>query len=140
MDVSVRGLPPETGFDLFVIQLPNAPFGLSWYQGDIETNRHGRGQQRFVGRFSEETFTVAPASGPAVQIHHDAFPDAQLNPATAPVHQLHLGLWFNSAADAVKAGCPGDVTPFNGNHNAGVQVLSTRNFPDLQGPLLNVKP
>jgi hypothetical protein len=140
MDVSLRGLPPETGFDLFVIQLPDAPFGLAWYQGDIETNRQGRGQQRFVGRFSEETFTVAPGSGPAPQIHHNAAPDAQLNPATGPVHQFHLGLWFNTSADAVKAGCPGDVTPFNGAHNAGIQVLSTRNFPDLLGPLLNVKP
>jgi len=110
------------------------------YEGDIETDAHGRGHQRFVGRFSTETFSVAQGSGPAPTIHHDAFPDASLNPATAPVHQAHLGLWFNSPGDAMKAGCPGDVTPFNGDHNAGIQVLSTRNFADLQGPLLNVKP
>jgi hypothetical protein len=140
MDVSVRGLPPQTEFDIFVIQLPNAPFGLAWYQGDIETDKHGQGHQRFVGRFSQETFTVAQGSRPAPVVHANAFPDAQLNPSTGPVHQFHLGLWFNNAADAVRAGCPGDVTPFNGEHNAGIQVLSTRNFPDLHGPLLNVQP
>lgn len=140
MDVSVRGLPPHTAFDLFVAQLPNAPFGLGWYQGDIETDRHGDGRQRFVGRFSSETFSVASGSGPAPVLHHNAFPDAQLNPAVGPLHQFHLGLWFNSPADAARAGCPGDVTPFNGEHNAGIQALSTRNFSDLRGPLQEVKP
>ena len=140
MDVSVHGLPPQTGFDLFVIRLPNAPFGLSWYQGDIETDRHGQGHQRFMGRFSSETFTTAPGSGTAPTLHHNAFPDAQLNPATGPVHQFHLGLWFNAPADAVRAGCPGDVTPFNGEHAAGIQVLSTRNAADEQGPLGEVRP
>src|SRR5258707_3270344 len=43
MKVKVWGLPPNTGFDFFVIQVPNAPFGLSWYQGDIETNKDGVG-------------------------------------------------------------------------------------------------
>src|SRR4051794_4954631 len=33
MEVSITGLPPNTEFDLFVIQVPNAPFGTSWYQG-----------------------------------------------------------------------------------------------------------
>src|ERR1700748_969683 len=36
MDVSVEGLPPRTEFDFFVLQVPKAPFGVSWYQGDIE--------------------------------------------------------------------------------------------------------
>jgi len=40
----------------------------------------------------------------------------------------------------MNAGCPGDVTPFNGEHNAGIQVLNTSQFQDLQGPLLSVKP
>jgi hypothetical protein len=47
----------------------------------------------------------------------------------------HLGLWFNSPRDAARAGCPATVTPFNGEHNAGVQALSTRNFSTLFGPL-----
>ena len=140
MDVSVQGLPPRTEFNLFVTQVPNAPFGLAWYQGSVETNEQGRGRQTFIGRFNEETFIVAPGAVPAPQLHHNAFPDAQLNPLTGPVHTFHLGLWFNSPADAVKAGCPGDVTPFSGEHTAGIQALSSNNFLDAQGPLLNVKP
>ena len=65
---------------------------------------------------------------------------ASANPATAPVHQYHLGLWFNSPADAVAAGCPGTVTPFNGDHSAGVQALSTRQFRDDRGPLRRIRP
>ena len=60
MDVKVWGLPPNTDFDFFVIQVPKAPFGLAWYQGDIETNKYGVGHERFIGRFSIETFIVAP--------------------------------------------------------------------------------
>jgi hypothetical protein len=140
MQVSIDGLPPNTNFDFFVIQKPGAPFGLAWYQGDIETDEYGHGEEHFIGRFNEETFIVAQGSVPAPLVHNNAFPDAATNPVTGPVHTFHLGLWFNSPADAVKAGCPGDVTPFNGEHNAGIQVLNTSNFQDLQGPLLSVKP
>jgi hypothetical protein len=55
------------------------------------------------------------------------------------VQIYHLGLWFNSTADATKAGCPGTATTFNGEHNAGVQVLNTGKFPDDQGPLFDLK-
>ena len=140
MRVRVEGLPPNTDFDLFVIQVPNAPFGMAWYQGDIETNARGVGRGSFIGRFNEETFIVAPGSVAAPSVHNNAFSDATLNPKTGPIHTYHLGLWFNSPADAAKAGCPGNVTPFNGEHNAGVQVLNTSGFPDLTGPLLKVKP
>jgi len=138
MNVDVSGLPPNTAFDFFVIQLPNAPFGLAWYQGDIETDDEGEGHQTFRGRFSIETFTVAqpPGNQPApVVFNQPPFPDAAINPATEPVHNYHLGLWFGSPRAAMAAGCPPTVTRFNGEHNAGIQVLSTRNFPNLAGPL-----
>jgi hypothetical protein len=140
MTVGVQGLPPNTDFDFFVIQVPNTPFGMAWYQGDIETDSGGNGTGKFIGRFNIETFIVAPGSAPAPVVHNNAFPDASLNPVTNPVHTYHLGLWFNSPADAVKAGCPGNVTPFNGDHNAGIQVLSTRNAPDGHGPLRDFEP
>jgi hypothetical protein len=140
MEVKVWGLPPDTDFDFFVIQVPNGPFGMSWYQGDIETNRHGVGYGRFIGRFNIETFIVAPGTAPSPVVFHNAFPDAFQNPPTGPIHTYHLGLWFNSPSDAQKAGGPGTVTPFNGEHNAGVQVLNTSNYPDLAGPLINLKP
>lgn len=140
MRVEVDGLPPNTDFDFFVIQVPKAPFGMAWYQGDIETDSYGKGRARFIGRFNAETFIVAPNSAPAPSVHNNAFPDAVSNPATGPIHTYHLGLWFNSPQDAMNAGCPATVTPFNGEHDAGIQVLNTSNFPDLQGPLLTVKP
>jgi hypothetical protein len=139
MTVVVSGLPANTDFDFFVIQVPTAPFGLSWYQGDVETDGQGNGIQEFIGRFSDETFIVAPgvASAPDT-MPNGPFPDATTNPKTAPVQLYHLGMWFNNPADAVKAGAPGTVTPFNGEHNAGVQVINTSNFPAL-GPLFRVK-
>ena len=143
MDVDVEGLPPNTEFDFFVIQIPNAPFGLAWYQGDIETDGQGEGHQLFVGRFNRETFIVAqpPGGQPAPVVHNQPpFPDASMNPATEPIHTYHLGLWFGSPQDAQAAGCPATETRFNGEHNAGIQVLSTRNFGNLNGPLRHLRP
>ncbi|MBV8379066.1 MAG: hypothetical protein JO279_18895 [Verrucomicrobia bacterium] len=137
MEVSVEGLPPNTDFDFFVIQVPNKPFGLSWYQGDIETNRNGKGFGAFVGRFSIETFIVSPGAQPAPVVFNNAFPDSSMGVVVGRIHTYHLGLWFNSPADGAKAGAPG-VTPFNGEGDAGVQVLSTNGFPDLMGPLMQV--
>jgi len=48
-------------------------------------------------------------------------------------------LWFNSFKDAQNAGCPATQTAFNGEHDAGLQVLNTSNFPDAEGPLLTLK-
>ncbi|HKT05525.1 MAG TPA: hypothetical protein VJT31_38905 [Rugosimonospora sp.] len=133
MTVSAAGLPANTNFDLFVIQLPNAPFGVSWYQSDLQSDGSGRASVTVVGRFSVETFAVAPGSGVAPTPHSGI--DAATNPAFAPIHTFHLGFWFNSPADAAKAGCPATVTPFNGEHTAGIQAMSTRNFADTDGPL-----
>ena len=125
MDVSVEGLPPNTEFAVFVLQVPTGPFGMSWYQGDIVTDKKGRGSEEFRGIFSSELFVFAPASRAAAQT--DAF-DAVTNPATAPVHTYHLGLWFSDPADAAAAGCPSTLTPFEGSHQAGIQVFNTSNF------------
>ena len=138
MKVKVWGLPPNTGFDLFVSQVPNGPFGLSWYQGDIQSNKDGVGYGEFIGRFNIETFIVAPdvAVAPSDPFHDPKrIPDAAQNPATNPIQTYHLGLWFNNPQDVVNAGGPGTVTPFNGEHDAGVQVLSTAEFADTDGPL-----
>src|SRR5262249_1322891 len=131
MDVDISGLPPNTDFDFFVIQVPKAPFGNAWYQGDIQTDKHGRGHQQFVGRFNLETFTFAQGSAPAPAVFATGpFPDANINPTFNPVQMYHLGLWFDSVNDASAAHCPAGVTAFNGEHNAGSQVLNTSNFAD----------
>jgi hypothetical protein len=136
MDVSVNHAPKNTEFELFVTQQPNSPFGISWYQADFETNNQGQGEVRARGIFSEELFAVAPGVVNAPQVDDL---DAEKNPAFAPVHTYHLGLWFGSPEEAQAAGCPANVTPFDGNHEAGIQAFSTRNFPALHGPLRQIQ-
>ena len=119
MHIEVFLLPPNTDFTLFVIKTPNAPFVPAWYQGDLTTNAKGRGVVDVTGIFSIETFI--------------------LNPGPVAVATNHLGIWFADPADAVKAGCPGTVTPFDGDHNAGIQVLNTSNFADAKGPLRRIQ-
>jgi len=121
MHVEVRDLPPNVDFTLFVITTPTAPFVPAWYQGDLTTNAKGNGVADVTGIFSNETFILNPGSPPV------------------PVEMDHLGIWFADPADAVAAGCPGTVTPFDGDHNAGIQVLNTSNFPNDAGPLQKIQ-
>jgi len=127
MRVSVHGMPRNSGFDLFVIQTPTAPFGVSWYQTDIQANEDGNGHATVRGIFDVETFSVSPGG----------------TTTFAPTHQYHLGLWFNNPNTPFRLGCePGAtapiVTPFNGEQHAGVQVLNTAQFPVDAGPLSHV--
>ena len=136
MDVALKHAAKNTEYTLFLIQQPNDPFGVSWYQGDIATDNQGNGEVRVIGIFSEEVFAFSPASVRAP--HVDKF-DAKKGPKFDPVHTFHLGLWFADPKEAKDAGCSGKVTPFDGDHEAGIQALSTRNFPDLKGPLGKIK-
>jgi hypothetical protein len=132
MDVTLNHAPKNTEFELFVTQQPNSPFGISWYQADFTTNNQGNGEVRARGIFSEELFVFAPGSVDAPQVDDQ---DAEKNPAFDPVHTFHLGLWFGDPEDAKDAGCSDTVTAFDGDHEAGIQAFSTRNFPKLEGPL-----
>ena len=136
MDVTLNHAPKNTEFELFVTQQPNNPFGISWYQADFTTNNQGQGEVRARGIFSEELFVFAPGVVKAPQVDNQ---DAEKNPKYDPVHTLHLGLWFGDPKDAKEAGCSGKVTQFDGDHEAGIQAFSTRNFPDLKGPLGNIQ-
>jgi hypothetical protein len=127
MKVNLRGMPPNTGFDLFVIQQPTAPFGVSWYQSDIQTNDNGFGSATVRGIFDAETFSVSPGG----------------TTTFSPTHQFHLGVWFNDPNVPFNLGCePGAtvpaVTPFNGEQHAGIQVVNTAQFPVNAGPLSHV--
>jgi hypothetical protein len=115
MHVEVVGLTPNNDFTLFITQHSARPFGFSWYQGEIRTDRRGRGVGDFVGIFSDETFTLTDTN--------------------TPVQMSHVAMWFADANDAANPGCPAISTPFDGDHQAGILVLSTANFPDDQGPL-----
>jgi hypothetical protein len=127
MKVSLHGMPANKGFDLFVIQQPTAPFGVSWYQTDIEVNGKGSGSATVVGVFDAETFSVSPGG----------------TTTFSPTHQYHLGVWFSNPNVPFNLGCePGAtapvVTPFNGEQHAGIQVVNTAQFPVNAGPLSNV--
>jgi len=136
MHVEVFNLPAKTEFATFLLQVPKSPFGLAWYQGDIVTNAEGKGVGDFVGIFSKETFIQAPGVAPAPVV----FPDnASSNPATRPVQIYHMGIWFADSTEAGNANCPSTATNFDGDHQAGIQVLNTSNFPNSHGPLLNLQ-
>jgi hypothetical protein len=135
MEVTIQGLPANTEFDLFIIQQPDNPFGVSWYQGDLTTDDHGSVTESFVGRFNSETFVVSPGAVAPPQVHPT---DATAGIQTNPIHTYHVGVWFDSPDDAQAAGCPPTVTPFNGDHTAGIQALSTRDFPPDHGPLRDI--
>ncbi len=129
MQVSIWGMPRNADFDLFVIQQPLKPFGVSWYQTDVNADRHGSGHATVRGIFDAETFSVSPGG----------------TTTFAPTHQFHLGLWFNDPNVPFNLGCepngPGTqpiVTPFNGEQHAGIQALNTSEFPDNAGPLSHV--
>ncbi len=117
MHIEAFGLPANTSFTTFIVQHPTKPFGVAWYQGDIQTDGRGRGVADFAGIFNDETFVLAETAIPLD----------------------HIGIWFADPADAVKAGCSDTVTPFDGDHEAGIQVLNTSNFADSNGPLLRLK-
>ena len=127
MQVWIHGMPRGAEFDLFVIQQPAKPFGVSWYQTDVDADRHGNGTATVRGIFDKETFSVSPGG----------------TTTFAPTHQYHLGLWFNNPRTPFNLGCePGAqnpvVTPFNGEQHAGIQVLNTAQFPVDAGPLSHV--
>jgi hypothetical protein len=127
MKVNLRGMPPNQEFDLFVIQQPTAPFGVSWYQSDIHTGDNGFGSATVRGIFDAETFSVSLGG----------------TTTFAPTHQFHLGVWFNDPNVPFNLGCePGAatpaVTPFNGEQHAGIQVVNTAQFPVNAGPLSHV--
>ncbi|HEY2842618.1 MAG TPA: hypothetical protein VGJ09_03170 [Bryobacteraceae bacterium] len=136
MDVTVKDLPPNTDFEFFVIQVPHSPFGVAWYQGEIHTDKHGKGNHQFAGRFSNETFAFAFGSAPAPNVLAG---DATVNPPFNPIQMYHLGMWFSSPEAATAATCPGGLTSFGGDHNAGIQILNTTNFQDDHGPLRDVE-
>jgi hypothetical protein len=119
LHLEVFGLVPNVSYTVFITQHGSRPFGFSWYQGEVAADKTGHGVADYRGIFSEETFLLTDTN--------------------TPVEMDHMGIWFADPQDAANAGCSGISTPFDGDHNAGILVLSTANFPDDQGPLLQLK-
>jgi hypothetical protein len=143
LEVVAKNLPPNTDFDLFVIQVPDSPFGAAFYLGDVLTDSTGTGITNVVGRFNIGTFIISPGVAPTnTYANPDPpgfVPEATTGIKTNPIQLYHLGLWFDATSDALKAGCPSTETAFNSTHNAGIQVLNTATFPAITGPLFDLK-
>jgi hypothetical protein len=128
MKISLHGVAANTTFAAFVIQEPRKPFGLAWYQTDVNTDGRGNGSATVQGIFNRETFSLS-VGGPTATF--------------APTHLFHIGLWFDNVDLPFELGCePGAtspvITPFDGDHSAGPQAFNTAQFPVNAGPLSRV--
>ncbi|HLA09113.1 MAG TPA: hypothetical protein VJ023_00740 [Pyrinomonadaceae bacterium] len=108
LDLKVEGLQPNTPFAVFLTELPVPPFGAVQYIGDFTTNPAGAGALR-VDTIVEEAFS-SQVVGTRVR--------KELN---------HVVMWFaDPSADELCV--PGsNPTPFDGDGEAGVAALSSRN-------------
>jgi hypothetical protein len=119
MTLTASGLPPNTGFDMFLVE--HSPldkgtfsgFGFGWYQSDLQSNSKGNASVRVQGIFDKETFIENPA-----------------NPFV-PIHTFNVGFWFNSPKEEARV-CHSATpapTPFNGEQNAGLLAMITQGEP-----------
>src|SRR5437764_8663705 len=117
--VDVEGMPADTTFTIFFIELANKPFGHVQYVADLHTRDDGTGDVTF------QTITLvafaADASNPGTS--KDQSGDA------SGVQLEHLGMWFSSLQDAQKALNDNTLkgTPFDGGNpplHAGPQAMT----------------
>jgi hypothetical protein len=111
-ELKVEGAPANQELTVFLLEIPNAPFGAAQYSGDVITNDQGNGKNEFE-LIVEEAFASTLVDGTRVR--------AELN---------HVGFWFaDPAADDVCFGPGGGaVTPFDGDNEASVQIMNSANF------------
>lgn len=114
LSLRAAGLPAFAALDLYITELPHAPFGLAWPLSMLQADAQG------IASVQVQT-TVLQASGLAG------------TPRTA----AHLAIFFDDPndADPCFGGAGAPVTAFNAAHHAGPAVLATTGFPDAAGPL-----
>ncbi len=107
LDLKAEGLAANTTFAVFLTELPVAPFGAVEYIGEFTTNTEGRGSMR-VDAIIEEAFAFNNVTGVRKDLNH-------------------VVIWF-ADPNADEFCVPGSApTPFEGNGQAGIAVLSSRN-------------
>jgi hypothetical protein len=109
--VDAYDMPKNTSFTTFLLEVPGSPFGAAEYIGDVDTDKKGNAHAEFR-LIVEEAFASTLVGGKRVR--------AELN---------HVGMWFaDPAADDFCFGPGGGaVTPFDGDNEAGVQVMNSAN-------------
>ena len=108
--IRASGLVPNQSFTVFLLEKPGNPFGAAEYIGDFSTDEYGQGRGKFR-LIVEEAFASTLVGKDRVR--------AELN---------HVGFWFADPKgdDACIPG-GGPVTPFDGDNEAGVQVMNSAN-------------
>ena len=148
MLIRVAGLPPDTDFDFFVTQLPDAPFGVSWYQSDLHTNASGYGAISVRGIFDAETFSLSPG-GPAGRLRPGAGPDRPCSGGhqrhAAPDAPVPSGPVVQQPGGRSQGGLPGGgdaVQRGAARRHPGAQhaQLPRHRGPPLAGPPLDSVP
>lgn len=107
----VSGLPANTSFTAFFLEIPASPFGAAEYFGDVDTDKYGKAHVQFK-LIAEEAFSSTLVGKDRVR--------KELN---------HMGMWFADPKDddfCFGAG-KGAVTPFDGDDEAGVQAFNSAN-------------
>ena len=116
-NIKARGLPANTAFTVFLLEQAETPFGAAEYIGDIFTDANGKANNTFRLIVSE-AFSSTIVNGQRVR--------KELN---------RVGAWFaDPAGDDFCLGAGSPVTPFDGDNEAGVQALNSRNSPPLPAP------
>ena len=108
LELRAHGLRPNTSFAVFLTEMPVPPFGAVQYIGDFTTNAHGTGSVR-VDAIIDEAFAFNNITGVRTDLNHVVF-------------------WFADPADDEDC-VPGSAsTPFDGDGEAGVAAMSSKNF------------
>jgi hypothetical protein len=115
--IEARGLAPNTAYTVFLLEQATSPFGAAEYIGDFTTRANGNGFNTFRLIVSE------------------AFSSTLVNGTRVRVDLNRVGVWFaDPKDDDFCLGPNSPVTPFDGDNEAGVQVLNSRNAEPLPAP------
>lgn len=103
-----RALAPNRAYTIFLLHTAQSPFGAAEYIGDVFTDDHGNGQVR-LRLIVEEAFASTLVNNERVLKELD-----------------QIGMWFaDPADDDFCLGPDSPITPFDGDKEAGVQVLNS---------------
>lgn len=104
--IKARGLQPDTTFTLFLIEKAGLPFGAVEYFGDFTTDAYGRASNDF-DLIVEEAFAFNNETQERIDLDS-------------------VGFWFgDSTADDDCLGAASPVTGFDGDAEAGVQMMNS---------------
>jgi hypothetical protein len=117
LHLNASGLPPDTGFSVFLTSadaFATPPFGGAEYIGDFTTNAAGFGSLKVDAIIAE------------------AFVSTVVNGARTRTNVDHLVFWFADPAQAQAACGLSNVTPFDGDGVAGPAAMSSQGDTGLE--------